>query len=92
MHLEGCHGDQLVRIRIVFHRLYADHFAVLHYGFESAPVRAGQNAFLRLAQYHKLRQCLADGLRQRRFRPQARQQRCGGQRGGAGQEAAAAHC
>ncbi|MOA29445.1 hypothetical protein D3C78_1504570 [compost metagenome] len=65
MYLVGRHGDQFVRVRIVLDRLHADHFAVLHYGFKSAPVCAGQNAFLRLTQHHKLRQRLADGLRQR---------------------------
>ncbi len=67
VHLIRRHGDQLIRIRIVLHRLHADHLAVLHDGLECAPVGAGQNAFLRLTQDDELRQRFADGLRQRRF-------------------------
>ncbi|MNV62294.1 hypothetical protein D3C71_1548350 [compost metagenome] len=55
VHLIGRHGDQFVRIRIVFDRLHADHFTVLDDGFEGAPVRAGQNAFLCLTQHDELR-------------------------------------
>ncbi|MNC41943.1 hypothetical protein D3C75_907350 [compost metagenome] len=78
MDLERCHVDEIVRCRIVGHRLHADHATIGDYGFEGTPVGAGQYALLGRYQGRELFKRRADGLRQGVLGEQASEQRQGG--------------
>ena len=78
MDLERRHVDEVIRCRIIGHRLDPHHAAIGDYGLEGSPVGAGQYALLGGDQGGELLQRRADGLGQGVFREQGTEQGQGG--------------
>ena len=76
--LERRHVDEVIRCRIVGHRLDPHHAALGDDGLEGSPVGAGQDALLGGHQGGELLKGRADGLGQGAFREETSQQGQGG--------------